>query len=134
MPVIFLSKNISCDSSIINNCSETIQQKLETEYPELKEHENYHLSILHENGNHLIFFCIYEKDGQALCCHSHSELKQSGKNYMAEFHMLHKDTQQGEGVDCIKCITSIDNEEQDDPTAKKYTGKMPTLAEVENIL
>ena len=128
MPVIFLSKNISCDGNDVhNNCSQTIQQKLETEYPTL-DHENYHISILHEKNNHLIFFCVYEKDGFAVCCHSNAEIVKPDENYIATFTMLHNQKLIKKG------IKQIETETVKDTPAKKYTGKTITLEQIKKVL
>jgi hypothetical protein len=130
MAIIFLTKNISCGNKDNDsaNCSNTIKMKLETAYPNLKEHENYHLSILHEKNNHLIFFCVYEKDGFSVCCHSNSEIVKPNENYIATFNIIHNKKSIKKGISFI-AEDSVKN-----PEAKKYTDKMPTESEIKKLI
>jgi len=130
MPVIFLIKNISCGNKKNDsaNCSDTITKKIKSEYPELKDHENYHISILHEKNNHLIFFCVYEKNGFAVCCHSNAEIEKPNQNYIAKFTMLHNQKLIKKG------IKQIETETVKDTPAKKYTGKTITLEQIKKVL
>jgi len=127
MPVIFLSQNISCGDNSLNCCN-TIMEKIKSEYPNLIDHENYHISILHESGNHLIFFCVYEKNGFAVCCHSNSEIVKPNENYIAKFNVDHNKKSIKKG------IKRIDNDSVKNPEAKKYTGKTVTIEKLKKVL
>jgi len=128
MPVIFLTRNISCTDTSSTNCSENIMEKIKSEYPNLIDHENYHISILHEKNNHLIFFCVYEKNGVGLCCHSNAEIVKPDENYIATFNMIRNNKLIKKG------IKHIDIETVKDTPAKKYTGKTITLEKIKKVL
>tara|TARA_R110000824_G_scaffold166722_1_gene343500 strand:- start:53 stop:442 length:390 start_codon:yes stop_codon:yes gene_type:complete len=127
LPVFFFTKNITCEDNKSAECSSSICKKLQKAYPKLKEHKNYHVSILHEKNNHIIFFCLYEEDGKALCCTSNSEIKQDNKKYIAEFNCIHnkKSTRKG--------INKIHNHSEDNPKVEKYKGDIPTLTQVQKV-
>jgi len=128
MTIIFLTKNISCGDNESRNCNDTITKKIKSEYPNLIDHENYHISILHEKNNHLIFFCVYEKDGFSVCCHSNSEIVKPNENYIATFNIIHNKKSIKKGISFI-AEDSVKNTK-----SKKYTGKMPTESEIKKLI
>jgi len=128
MPVIFLTQNISCTDKLSSDCSENIMEKIKSEYPNLIDHENYHISILHEKNNHLIFFCVYEKDGFSIVCHSNAEIVKPDENYIAKFNIIHNNKLIKKG---IKHIVS---ETVKGTKSKKYTGKTVTIEKIKKVL
>ena len=129
MTYIFLTKNISCGNTAkeCDDCSTKINNKLKKAYPNLKQGKNYHVSIVHENNNHLIFFCIYEKDGYSITCNSKSELVKPDKKYIAKFEINNKNKILQKGIYKINS-SSIENIK-----AEKYNGDIPTLTQVQKV-
>ena len=68
MPIILFTKKEDCDDCV--NCSKTMTNELITAFPKLtpldSKSANWHISCLHEKNNHLVWVCIYEKDGKGL--------------------------------------------------------------------
>jgi hypothetical protein len=91
--ITFITKDINCTDP--TKCDKIIQNKLKSIFPQLEftvdnNNPNSHISIFHENKNHLIWLCMYEKDGEHL--QSHSNIEQKGtKQYIATFKREHKD-------------------------------------------
>jgi len=63
---IKFNKNITCDEPDI--CSANITEKIIAKYPKWQCHtkkQNGHLSILHQQNNHIIWFFAYDNNGIA---------------------------------------------------------------------
>ena len=61
MRIVF-KKNISCDNSL--KCSVNFSDKLEKLYPQLLRGINYHVTIIHSQNNHKVFFFAYDSNGK----------------------------------------------------------------------
>lgn len=131
MPVFLLTKDLSCGSepSASSACSDEITKKLKAKFPELKDGKNYHVSILHEKNNHIIFVCIYEHDNEVLHSSSNPEIKKAGEKYIAEFKMLDKNHKT-----ITKGIKELEIHKIKNPLVSKYKGDMPTQTKLKNAL
>ena len=131
MPVFLIKQNMTCTDAV--KCKEYYDEKLISALPDLIHNDqrgNYHLSIVHEKNNHLLWISIYEKDGQVLTASSKSEIKKPGLsgNYLQTLKI------KIDGKVITKGITHFEIIKTEDDRARKYVGQMPDENKLKELL
>lgn len=128
MPVFLIKKKVSCTDSL--KCSELYHETLSKGLPDLihtDESANYHISIVHEKNNHLLWICIYEKNKEVLTASSKSEIVRKGKNYLQTLKI------KIDGKVITKGVSSFDIIKTPHPNALKYKHSISSK-EIERFL
>tara|TARA_Y100001951_G_scaffold94021_1_gene90154 strand:+ start:213 stop:617 length:405 start_codon:yes stop_codon:yes gene_type:complete len=133
MPVFLIKKDVSCSDSL--QCSDLYHEKLSKGLPDLfhnDESANFHISIVHEKNNHLLWVCIYEKENEVITASSKTEIVTSGKNYLQTLKMELDDGIKIKPI--TKGILGFDTIKTSHKKARKYKHKMPSESKISDLL
>ena len=104
MPTFLITKKIKCSNT--KSCANTIKNKIKDKFN--LEDLTWHVSIYHEQDNHLIFVCLYDKDNEHLAI---EKIETEDKNEaIASYHVLVNDklrTRYVKGIKTVKTTSDI---------------------------